>query len=502
MNIPTNPGMNIPNPLMDARPNPFPGMTIPPPVNQQNYYQNYPPSQFGQVPPPYDPNMMNNYMAMYLQQYMSMLSLNDNNGQPNMSNAFNPFGFNNMYNNPYMMNMAASMAKGPQFNNQPPNNMYGNTNTFNQNGNQIQNKKSKKASGKNTIQGKNPNFVNRNQSLLLETTTFDDLLKNLIELSKDPSGSRLIQKKFEECSAPEKEQLINKILPEISTLSKDIFGNYVIQRLMECSSRENQEKMIEQLIGKIKDLTLHMYGCRVVQKALDLSPKDKTIEFLSEVENELKKCIEDQNGNHVIQKVIERLPKEQLYHVMNVVSGNVYELSIHQYGCRVVQKLYDYSDDDSKKKILKEIFVKYNELCQDPFGNYVIQNILNKVEKGKCDQRFYDGLKDKVYQYSLHKFASNVVEKCLEIGNTLQNKSMVDEILSLDNETNEIIINLVKDKYGNYVIQKMIEVAEKGDKEKIVKKIVNSQMMKKRDGFSKHVMNFIEKLGFGSSLNK
>ena len=71
-----------------------------------------------------------------------------------------------------------------------------------------------------------------------------------------------------------------------------------------------------------------------------------------------------------------------------------------------------------------------------------------------------------------------------------------------DNENNEIIINLVKDKYGNYVIQKMIEVAEKGDKEKIVKKIVNSQTMKKRDGFSKHVMNFIEKLGFGSALNK
>ena len=182
MNIPTNPGMSLPNPLMDARANPFPGMAIPP-VNQQNYYQNFPPSQFGQVPPPYDPNMMNNYMAMYLQQYMSMLSLNDNNGQPNISNAFNPFAFNNMYNNPYMMNMAASMAKGPQFNNQPPNNMYGNTNTFNQNGNQIQNKKSKKASGKNTIQGKNPNFVNRNQSLLLETTTFDDLLKNLIELT-------------------------------------------------------------------------------------------------------------------------------------------------------------------------------------------------------------------------------------------------------------------------------------------------------------------------------
>ena len=64
-----------------------------------------------------------------------------------------------------------------------------------------------------------------------------------------------------------------------------------------------------------------------------------------------------------------------------------------------------------------------------------------------------------------------------------------------ESEDNEVIVNLVKDKYGNYVIQKMIEVSDKEDKEIIIQRIVNLKAMKKRDGFSKHVMNFIEKMG-------
>lgn len=479
----------------------LPGMYgMPNPINPQSYYQNLS-NSLGQLP--YDQNMANNYMAMYLHQYMQMLSLNDN-GTQGVNNGFNPFAMNQLYNNPYMINLAAQLAKSPQFNNMNNNNMM-NTMYYNNN-NPLSNNAGKKGkkNGNNIKNGanhqgqnKNANYVNRNQTLLLETTTFEDLIKNLTELSKDPSGSRYIQKKFEECSSLEKEKIIAKLIPEIVSLSKDIFGNYVVQRIMECSSKENQTKMIEQLNNKVKDLTLHMYGCRVIQKALDLSSSQKAMEFLSELQPDLKRCIEDQNGNHVIQKIIEKLPKDKIDIILSVVYGNVYELSIHQYGCRVVQKIYDYSDNKAKTQILNEIFEKYNELCQDPFGNYVIQNILSKVEKGQCNPKFYLGLEGKVYQYSLHKFASNVVEKCLEIGNDEQNKKIIDEVVNADNENNEIIVNLVKDKYGNYVIQKMIEVADKADKQLIIKKIINSQAMKKRDGFSKHVMNFIEKLGLG-----
>ena len=50
---------------------------------------------------------------------------------------------------------------------------------------------------------------------------------------------------------------------------------------------------------------------------------------------------------------------------------------------------------------------------------------------------------------------------------------------------------MVKDKYGNYVVQKMIEVADNKTKENIVKRIINSNSLKKRDGFCKKKINFI-----------
>ena len=83
------------------------------------------------------------------------------------------------------------------------------------------------------------------------------------------------------------------------------------------------------------------------------------------------------------------------------------------------------------------------------------------------------------------------------VGNEKQVKDIVKEmpIRNEESEDNEIIVNLVKDKYGKYVIQKMIEVFGKEDKETIVHRIVNLQAMKPRDRFGKHVMKFIEKMG-------
>jgi hypothetical protein len=44
----------------------------------------------------------------------------------------------------------------------------------------------------------------------------------------------------------------------------------------------------------------------------------------------------------------------------------------------------------------------------------------------------------------------------------------------------------------------MIEYSNQDKKLAIIKRIINSQALKKRDGFSKHVINFIEKLGFNA----
>jgi pumilio RNA-binding family len=328
--------------------------------------------------------------------------------------------------------------------------------------------------------------------------SFDEVFNQIPEICKNHSGCRIFQKIFEESPSENKQKIIDKIKPEVYNLSKDVFGNYVIQRLLESSiSLENKKLLISQLFGKIKELTLHMYGCRVIQKTIDISDQNDVKKFLVELQGDLMKCIQDQNGNHVIQKLIEKLPQGSHRPIINSIKGRVYQLSIHQYGCRVIQRILEFCTLEEKNIILIEIFERINELCLDQYGNYVIQNI---VEKTKNNEKIYEGIQGKIYDYSLHKYASNVVEKCLALGTKIQNEKIVNEIIEQDNKNNNIIYNLVKDKFGNYVIQKMIEVAELKSKEILVKKIISSNVLKKRDGFSKHVMGMIEKLGLNRFL--
>jgi len=82
-------------------------------------------------------------------------------------------------------------------------------------------------------------------------------------------------------------------------------------------------------------------------------------------------------------------------------------------------------------------------------------------------------LRGNIYQYSFHKYASNVVERCITFGNEPQKKEIINEIAELVNRDEEIIINMVRDKFANYVVQKIIEFSD-GDMQQSLIKIIQN----------------------------
>lgn len=80
-----------------------------------------------------------------------------------------------------------------------------------------------------------------------------------------------------------------------------------------------------------------------------------------------------------------------------------------------------------------------------------------------------------------------MIEKCLSHGTLEQRKDIIDQIISKDDMVHDSLLAMVKDKFGNYVVQKMIEYASPDIKENIVKRIITSQSLKKRDGFCKYL---------------
>jgi hypothetical protein len=155
----------------------------------------------------------------------------------------------------------------------------------------------------------------------------------------------------------------------------------------------------------------------------------------------------------------------------------------------------DYPKEEEKSKLNKEINKIIIDLCQDQYGNYVIQHILEN-NKGKNCKEIFKALEGKVYEMSIHKFASNVIERCLHFGEKEDKDRLIDEIILKGDMMHNSLISLVKDKFGNYVVQKMIEYSDDFKKDEIVKKILSSPMLKRKDGYTKHVLSYIEKLGY------
>lgn len=171
--------------------------------------------------------------------------------------------------------------------------------------------------------------------------------------------------------------------------------------------------------------------------------------------------IKDQNGNHVIQKVIEVVPREHLDFIMEAMRGQVSPLAQHTYGCRVIQRILERGTSADSEEILRELFAVANMLIMDQYGNYVAQHI---IIKGKHDEsmRMIQLVMNQLVSFSRHKFASNVVETCIQHATPEQRTSILQQFTDVGSDGTSVLSQMMRDQYGNYVIRKSWGLAKGG----------------------------------------
>lgn len=318
-----------------------------------------------------------------------------------------------------------------------------------------------------------------------------DIFGHIVEFSGDQHGSRFIQQKLENAISDDKEAVFQEFLPNCRQLMTDVFGNYVIQKFFEHGNQVQKTVLAKQMEGHVLSLSLQMYGCRVVQKALEHILAEQQITMVKELDGSVLKCVKDQNGNHVIQKALERVPAEHIQFILVAFQGQAYTLATHPYGCRVIQRMLEYCPD-AQAALLEELHRYTQNLVVDQYGNYVSQHI---IERGAAEDRskVIGVVKGQVLALSKHKFASNVVEKCIAFGSVEERHELIEEALIPGADGQSGIASLMKDQYGNYVLQKMLEVGDEGQKNELAQKIRPLLDTLKKFSYGKHLAS-IERL--------
>ncbi|XP_036142611.1 pumilio homolog 2 isoform X4 [Monomorium pharaonis] len=316
-----------------------------------------------------------------------------------------------------------------------------------------------------------------------------DLANHIVEFSQDQHGSRFIQQKLERASASEKQLVFQEILSSAYSLMTDVFGNYVIQKFFEYGTQEQKSTLAQKVRGHVLPLALQMYGCRVIQKALESIGPEQQQEIVRELDGHVLKCVKDQNGNHVVQKCIECVEPRALQFVIGAFAGQVYSLSTHPYGCRVIQRILEHCTPEQTQGILQELHAATDQLIQDQYGNYVIQHVL---EHGKPEDKaqLIGSVRGKVLALSQHKFASNVVEKCVTHATRQERAVLIEEVCGFNDNALNV---MMKDQYANYVVQKMIDVAEPAQRKVLMHKIRPHLASLRKYTYGKHIIVKLEK---------
>uniref|UniRef100_A0A3Q0KQH7 Pumilio, putative n=1 Tax=Schistosoma mansoni TaxID=6183 RepID=A0A3Q0KQH7_SCHMA len=346
----------------------------------------------------------------------------------------------------------------------------------------------------------------RNSSARFQHMHLSELRDHMVEFARDQHGSRFIQQKLETATTAEKNSVFNEILPHSGKLMTDVFGNYVIQKFFEFGTKEQKELLSQRLQGHVVEFATQMYGCRVIQKALESVPAEAKIHIVGELRPFVTRCVKDQNGNHVIQKCIECVPPSELDFIISAFRGQVVLLSSHPYGCRVIQRILEHCLPEQTRPILDELHKGVEHLVKDQYGNYVIQHVL---EHGSNEDksRIIQNLRGRVCALSSHKFASNVMEKAIANAVPSERAVLIEEILhpisnvNINGDTSSVttnnisssLVDMMKDQYANYVVQRMLELADTEQRRVLINRIRPMQNVLRKFNYGKHIIAKLEK---------
>ena len=204
--------------------------------------------------------------------------------------------------------------------------------------------------------------------------SIDQMQGQIVEMSKDQNGCRLLQKTIENGNPEEVQMIFAETCPAVIELMTDPFGNYLMQKLFEHANDHQRSELVLAAAPSMVEIAVNQHGTRALQKMIDhLSQPDQVQQVIVALRDHVTPLVQDLNGNHVIQKCLNRLSGVDTQFVFDAIARDCVDVGTHRHGCCVIQRCIDHSSGMQRAKLIQSITASAFALCTDPYGNYVVQ---------------------------------------------------------------------------------------------------------------------------------
>ena len=280
------------------------------------------------------------------------------------------------------------------------------------------------------------------------------------DISKDETTYKSQERKFSSCD---------------SAFSYPLDINLFSPVLNKFSLYSDQQLVLDESLFFTKNNILVAFNSqsstKILQKSLENAPKEKIDTILEELSGTFRIVIKNKNGNYFFSDLIKVCNKEQKIKILKELSETICQDCTDEFGTHPIQNLIELASDEEEYKLLLASFNNLDSLLMASLnqnGSYVIQKLIVHIP-----ERFRKDFNLMFVKFicilSRDMYGVCTVKKF--IGYT-KNELIVKQIL------NSILTNFVNisgNKYGNYLIQYLLEKWWKTGEGVFLKKIITSK---------------------------
>ena len=290
----------------------------------------------------------------------------------------------------------------------------------------------------------NKNSINQIRDLLKKSKYDNNLIRQMILILKKENGLHIV--------------------------FKNLYGNYFIQELFSKMNSDLIQLTIDLISSDFVNIAENPSGTHCLQDLLNyINNSTMEISILKAIKYKEKEMAFDNNATYVLQKIISIIPDSKRIKLNNFILDNTKQLSLNANSVFVIKKfIVTNTNENNKKKMLNNLKNNFLIISQNPFGNYIIQYIFEIWPLRDCEI-IINEIYDKVYELSSERFSLNIILKVFNIFSLEYKKKLIYFLLFSKN-----LLNLLKNKYGNFAIYKAVDNMDNEMKKEFEKFLVKN----------------------------
>ena len=286
---------------------------------------------------------------------------------------------------------------------------------------------------------------------------------NIVEIIKTHKGSRIFQNYLKNTHCDLLHQIFLEINPHLNDLLIDPYANYFCRKFFTYLNQKDRIDFLKTIQNSLLKLITNSIGTFPIQGIIEhIGSKNEKNIIINIIKDHIPELSINPYSCHVIEKVLSCFEEEYIPFIYDYIIENFLFLSYNANGICLSRKIVSFTHKKKLHEFIKKIVENNSkELIVHPYGNYVIQELVESWDLFEVKQSFLL-YKNKLTFLSMEKYSSNVMEKYIEKSDEILTE-YIDEIIKFGK-----LYEIMKNNFGNFVIQKALKISHGENKKRLI----------------------------------